>query len=43
MKNYVDSWLHHLLDLGEEIGHDTIEQFQIIHQELGNVDITDGT
>jgi len=33
----------YILDVGEEIGHDAVEEFQIINQELGHVDVTDGT
>ena len=32
-----------LLDLREEIGHDTVEEFEIVLEELGNVDVPDGT
>ena len=31
------------LDVGEEVGHDSTEQFEIVHQELGHVHISDGT
>ena len=35
------NWANILLDLWEEIGDDTIEEFQIILKELGHVDVSD--
>lgn len=40
--NLLQQWLY-LLDVGEQIGHDTAEQFQILHQELGNIHISDSS
>ena len=31
------------LDIREKIRHDAVEQFEIIHQEFGNIDISDST
>lgn len=31
------------LDIGEEIWHNTIEEFQVIHQELWHIYISDGS
>lgn len=33
----------YLLDVGEQIRHDTTEQFQILYQELGNIHISDSS
>ena len=32
-----------VLDLGEKIGHDAVEEFQIILQEFRNIDVSDST
>lgn len=40
--NLLRSW-RYLPDVGEQIRHDTAEQFQILYQELGNIHISDSS
>lgn len=32
-----------LPDLREEVGHDAVEEFEVILKELGHIDVSDGT
>jgi hypothetical protein len=35
--------LHSILDIREQVRHNAVEEFQIIHEELGYIHISDGS